>query len=90
MQLIFQTANVNLPSEADEPIAGPEGFAASVAFGVADELEDEEVEVEVEELPDPPAAPIAPRMMNITTTFCQVLSERNFSQMLFKKPNFTP
>ena len=86
VQFIFQIAKVNLPSEADEPIAGPEGFFSSAAF------EDEELELEevVVELPEPPAAPITPSKMKITTTFCHVFNERNFSHTFFKNPIFTP
>ena len=41
MQSTFQTANANFPSAAVEPIAGPEGFAASV-FVAEEELDEED------------------------------------------------
>jgi hypothetical protein len=88
VQSTFQTANANLPSAADEPIAGPDGLAASVALVVADELEDEELDVE--ELPEPPAAPIAPKTMKTTTIFCQVFRELNLAQIFFTKPIIPP
>ena len=86
VQLIFQTTNVNFSPEADEPIAGPEGITALLALGVAEALGVEDEEGGVDELAEPPAALITLRTMSTTTIFCQVFSERNFSQIFFKKP----